>query len=176
VKKLERLTGDLHNPAYYDSLTHVANRRHIELKVRQALEEVRQFGCGFGIVMLDIDSFKSINDKYGHPTGDRILKMLSNTLTSCVRPQDVVGRWGGDEFLVVARDVTAGSLEHIAKRYSHQIDATFVPVDSGAPIRIHVSVGATMLHEGDLCDEALARADWLMYASKGLLRNRIRFG
>jgi diguanylate cyclase (GGDEF)-like protein/PAS domain S-box-containing protein len=176
LKKLERLAGHLHDPVYYDSLTHVANRRHIELKVQQALQEVQQFGCGFGIVMLDIDSFKSVNEKYGHPTGDRMLKMLSDTLSSGLRPGDAVGRWGGDEFLVVARDVTAGSLEHLAERCRDRIGAAFVPVASGAPIRIHVSVGATMLRERDLCDEALARADWLLYANKGSGRNRVRFG
>jgi diguanylate cyclase (GGDEF)-like protein/PAS domain S-box-containing protein len=176
LKKLERLASHLHDPVYYDSLTQVANRRHIELKVQQALQEVQQFGCGFGIVMLDVDSFKSVNDKYGHETGDRMLQMLSDTLTRCLRPGDVVGRWGGEEFLVVVRDVTAGSLEHLAERCKHRIDATFVPMACGAPIRIHVSVGATMLREGDLCDEALARADWLMCASKGSGINRVRFG
>ena len=176
VKKLERLAGHLQDLAYYDSLTHVANRRHIEMKVQQALQEVQQFGCGFGIVMLDVDSFKSVNDRYGHQTGDRMLKMLCDTLTSCLRPGDVVGRWGGDEFLVVARDVTAASLAHLAERCRHLLDATFVPVVAGAPIRINVSVGATMLREGDLCDEALDRADRLMYASKGAGKNLVHFG
>ncbi|MGB8481642.1 MAG: sensor domain-containing diguanylate cyclase [Acidobacteriaceae bacterium] len=176
VKKLERLAGHLQDLAYYDSLTQVANRRHIELKVQQALQEVRQFGCGFGIVMLDVDSFKSVNDKYGHQTGDRMLKMLCDTLTNCLRPGDVVGRWGGDEFLVVARDVTESSLKHLAERCRHLIDATFVPVTAGAPIRINVSVGATILREGDLCDEVLDRADRLMYASKDAGKNRVHFG
>lgn len=176
VKKLERLAGHLQDLAYYDSLTHVANRRHIELKVQQALQEVQQFGCGFGIVMLDVDSFKSVNDKYGHQTGDRMLKMLCDTLINSLRPGDVVGRWGGDEFLVVARDVTAASLAHLAERCRHLLDATFVPVVAGVPIRINVSVGATMLREGDSCDEALDRADRLMYASKGAGKNGVHFG
>ena len=176
VKKLERLAGHLQDLAYYDSLTHVANRRHIELKVQQALQEMERFGSGFGIVLLDVDSFKEINDRFGHQTGDRMLKILCDTLTNCLRPGDVVGRWGGDEFLVVARDVTAASLEHLAERCRRRIDATFVPVVSGAPIRIHVSVGATMLREGDLCDEALDRADQLMYASKNAGKNCVRFG
>jgi diguanylate cyclase (GGDEF)-like protein/PAS domain S-box-containing protein len=175
-KKLERLAGHLQDLAYYDSLTHVANRRHIELKVQQALQEVQQLGRSFGIIMLDVDSFKAVNDNHGHQTGDRMLKMLCDTLTACLRPGDVVGRWGGDEFLVVARDVTAASLEHLAERCRHLIDATFVPIASGAPIRINVSVGATMLRQGDLCDEALDRADRLMYASKGAGKNRVHLG
>lgn len=154
-------------------LTHVANRRHIELKVQQALQEVQKFGCGFGIVMLDVDSFKNFNDRYDHQTDDRMLKMLCDTLTSTLRPGDVVGRWGGDEFLVVARDVTAASLEHLAERCRYLLDATFVPITAGAPIRINVSVGATMLREGDVCDEALDRADRRMYASKGAGKSRV---
>jgi diguanylate cyclase (GGDEF)-like protein/PAS domain S-box-containing protein len=176
AKKLERLASDLQDLAYYDSLTHVANRRHIELKVQQALQEVQQFDSGFGIAMLDVDDFKSVNDKYGHQTGDRMLTMLCDTLTGCLRPRDVVGRWGGDEFLIVARDVTESSLKQLAERCRRLIDATFVLVPSGAPIRIHVSVGVTMLRRGELFDEAMERADRLMYVSKGAGKNRVQCG
>jgi diguanylate cyclase (GGDEF)-like protein/PAS domain S-box-containing protein len=176
AKKLERLASHLQDLAYYDSLTHVANRRHIELKVQQALQEVERFGSSVGIVMLDVDNFKEINDRYSHQTGDRVSKSMCDTLTHCLRQGDVVGRLGGDEFLVVARDVTPDSLERMAERCRSRIEATLVPAVSGAPIRIQVSVGATMLLQSDRCDEALNRADQLMYASKNAGKNCLRLG
>ena len=176
VKKLERMAGDLEDLAYYDALTRVANRRYIELKVHQALQEIERFGRAYGIVLVDIDRFKAVNDRYGHQMGDSTLKTLCQTLAHCIRPGDTIGRWGGDEFLVIARDVTAASLEQLAERCCRMIDATLVPIATGAPLRIQASVGATLLRPGDHCSVALHRADQLMYASKDAGRNCVHLG
>ena len=176
MKKLERIAGDLQDLAYFDELTRVANRRYIELKIQQAIEEVEQFHRAYGIVLIDIDHFKIVNDQYGHQAGDQVLKKLCEVLGHCLRPGDLIGRWGGDEFVVVAKDVTHPSLERLAERSRHLIRETPLLVTSDGPLHLSVSLGATLLGAGDVCHVALDRADRLMYASKGAGKNRVRIG
>jgi diguanylate cyclase (GGDEF)-like protein len=176
MKKLERIAGDLEDLAYFDELTRVANRRYTELKIQQAIEEVQEFHRAYGIILIDIDHFKKVNDRYGHQTGDEVLKRLCEVLGECLRPGDLIGRWGGDEFVVVAKDVMPDSLERLAERCRLLIRKTPMVVNQDGPIRLRVSLGATLLGAGDQCHSALDRADKLMYASKGAGKNRVHIG
>jgi diguanylate cyclase (GGDEF)-like protein/PAS domain S-box-containing protein len=174
-RQVERRLHELEGMAFRDSLTRLPNRRYTELKVKQALEEFRQFGKSFGLLMLDIDHFKQVNDLHGHDAGDAALKTVSATLLKSVRDHDLVGRWGGEEFLVIFPNVNADVLTDLAGR------CRILVAKSGAlvgQIRICVTVsgGATLFQHGDSVRGAVKRADELMYVSKASGRNRITVG
>ncbi len=97
---LERIT-QFERLAYIDPLTEVANRRYTEIVLSARHEELRRYDWPFGILFVDIDLFKAVNDRYGHAKGDDVLRMVAKTLVNSVRSFDVVGRWGGEEFLLV---------------------------------------------------------------------------
>jgi diguanylate cyclase (GGDEF)-like protein/PAS domain S-box-containing protein len=175
MKKLQRQAGELKSLACRDVLTGLMNRRFTELKVKQAIEEVREFSRASGVVLVDADRFKSVNDRYGHLTGDLVLKAIATTLTSSVRPGDIIGRWGGDEFLVILRDVTAESLKQLAERCRILIGESSVVAEETI-IKIQVSMGATLLKDDDTCEVAFERADKMLYESKAAGRNRLCAG
>jgi diguanylate cyclase (GGDEF)-like protein/PAS domain S-box-containing protein len=175
-EQAERRVHELETMAFRDSLTSVPNRRYTELKVKQALEESQQFGRSFGLLMLDIDHFKGINDRYGHDVGDATLKAVSETLTKTLRGEDdLVSRWGGEEFLVLLSDVNATSLQIVAERCRALVEKTgALSAESRVPVT--TSVGATLIVNGDSTETAIKRADQLMYLSKANGRNRTTVG
>jgi diguanylate cyclase (GGDEF)-like protein/PAS domain S-box-containing protein len=174
-KSIERRVGELENLAFRDALTGVPNRRYAELKVKQAIQEVDEFGRSIGLLMIDIDHFKAVNDKHGHSTGDDALLAVCKTLTSNLRLGDTVGRWGGEEFLVINTDVTHSTLGASAERCRMLIAESAVLVGNER-LRITASVGATLIKAGDSEQSAIKRADDLMYASKAAGRNQVTLG
>jgi diguanylate cyclase (GGDEF)-like protein/PAS domain S-box-containing protein len=174
-KKMERRVHELESMANRDGLTCLPNRRYTELKVKQALEEFQEFGKSFGLLMLDIDHFKQVNDLHGHDAGDAVLKVVSDTLVGSLRENDLVGRWGGEEFLLVLSNVNAHVLAGLAGRCRILIAESVVLRDQ---IRICVTAsgGATLFKHGDSVQSAIKRADGLMYVSKASGRNRITVG
>ena len=175
-EQAERRVDELESMAFRDSLTCLPNRRYTELKVKQALEESQQFGRAFGLLVLDIDHFKRINDRYGHDVGDATLKAVSETLAKTLRGQDdLVSRWGGEEFLVLLSDVNATSLQIVAERCRALVEKTgALSAESRVPVTI--SIGATLIVNGDSTESAIKRADQLMYLSKANGRNRTTVG
>ena len=176
-KHVERRAGELEGMAYLDPLTGVNNRRLMELKVQQALQEVQQFGRGMGLLMLDVDDFKQVNDTCGHEAGDLALQLMAKTLLSCLRPTDIVGRWGGEEFLVILVQMQpdATELKKIAERCRALVARRSVSA-SNDQLRITASVGATLLLPGDTPQTALRRVDELLYRSKAAGRNTSSVG
>lgn len=173
-KNTERRVGELENLAFRDPLTGVPNRRYVELKVEQAIQEVEQFGRRVGLLMIDVDHFKQVNDNHGHQIGDDVLRAVCKTLTHSLRPGDTVGRWGGEEFLVVVMDVNPAALTTFAERCRMLIAESVVPAGNGS-LRVTVSVGATLI-EQDSAQAAIKRADELLYRSKLSGRNRTTLG
>lgn len=164
-KELQRRAKELEELAYCDSLTGLSNRRHIELKLRQAQEEVHEFGRKAGVLLLDIDAFKKVNDAHGHAAGDVALKTVAESLTEVLRPGDAAGRWGGEEFLLVALDVNLPELEALAERCREAIASCRIPVE-GAQASVTVSVGGALLKKGESAEAAVKRADELQYVAK----------
>ena len=115
-KKIEKRAGELENLAYCDALTGVRNRRYVELRVKQAIQETVQFGRKSGLILMDVDHFKQVNDNYGHDTGDDALRAVCRTLTSTLRSQDIVGRWGGEEFIAIVTDLNSVTLNATGER------------------------------------------------------------
>jgi diguanylate cyclase (GGDEF)-like protein/PAS domain S-box-containing protein len=173
IGRLEKRACELEALAYSDALTGVANRRYIDLKVRQAIQEIELFDRPYGLILIDIDDFKGINDNYGHTCGDEALRSVCETLSHCLRSSDLLGRWGGDEFVILARDVTPDSLELVARKCRHVIRETSIPVGDGR-VKVSASVGPILLEKGESCESAFCRADRLLYVNKCVGRSNMR--
>jgi len=174
-KRIEGRVGELEGLVYLDALTGVPNRRYMELKVDQAVQEVAQFDRKIGLMMIDLDDFKQVNDLHGHDIGDLTLKMLSQTLTKSLRATNVIGRWGGEEFLVIVAGTTPDGLRAYAERCRNEIARCTVPVTAGE-LHLTASIGATIIHPQDSQHSAVKRADELMYRSKIEGRDRVTCG
>lgn len=173
-KAVEQRVDELETIAFHDPLTSLLNRRYLSLKVQQSIQEIAHFKRSFGLIFLDIDHFKQINDTWGHKVGDVVLQTISETLLHSLRSNDVVGRWGGEEFVAILADVTPAMLKDLAERCRQLIAECSVPVRDSR-IQATVSIGATMLSPLDRDEQAIERADRLMYRSKAT-RNRTTVG
>lgn len=166
------LIQELQEKAFQDALTGLPNRRFLENFISSRIEEMARYGWAFGLIFIDIDHFKLVNDIYGHDAGDEALRMIARTLTHVSRSFDAVGRWGGEEFVVVVINVDREGLLHIAERYRAMIESSDL-TDGEDTLMITVSVGGTTAHSGDTLLSLIKRADGLMYRSKQLGRNRV---
>ena len=160
-RQLERL-------AVTDQLTGLSNR----LRLDQTLEDERlrsaRYGTSFCVVLLDIDHFKSVNDRYGHQMGDQVLTGFARVLEAHTREVDVVGRWGGEEFLVICRDGLDGALL-LAEKLRHAVQShVFALVGKKT-----ASFGVALCRQGETVAEAIARADAALYLAKQGGRNRV---
>lgn len=163
---------DLERAAMTDPLTGLPNRRYLEMLLGHRLETLTSAGIPFGVLFVDIDHFKQVNDERGHAAGDAALKVVAQTLSHIVRAGDVAGRWGGEEFLVLAAVATGAQLQAQAERMCALI-ATSLVEHEGAAFQVTVSIGATLARAGEPREQVIARADALMYASKRAGRNRV---
>ncbi|MDP9049607.1 MAG: sensor domain-containing diguanylate cyclase [Acidobacteriota bacterium] len=152
--------------AFLDSLTHLPNRRFMAMSLETALVEYNATNEPFGVLAFDVNQFKAINDSFGHASGDRALVEVAETLTGALRGADIVGRWGGDEFLAIARSVSMEVLGELAERCEMLIGETFFRDGNGAMERLSMAVGVALVKPGDDVDSLVARADHGMYASK----------
>ena len=159
--------------AMLDSLTGLANRRHLDQQLASRHEEWVRYGWTYGLVLFDLDRFKSINDSYGHPIGDRVLSVVARTLSHNIRSFDLAGRWGGEEFLVIFRHVSPEFLRRKAEALRILISRSRVITDSGEVLRFSVSGGVAWSGEGEDTETLIRRADEGLYLSKSQGRNRI---
>jgi diguanylate cyclase (GGDEF)-like protein/PAS domain S-box-containing protein len=170
-----QLIDDLREKMYEDFLTGLANRRFMERVISSQVDEMDRFGWTFGLVFIDIDHFKVVNDTHGHDAGDDVLKMVARTLANCSRSFDTVARWGGEEFIATAMNVDREGLLHIAERYRAMVAASHIMV-GGETLRVTISLGATLVTGVDTSESLVKRADELMYRSKQTGRNRVTMG
>ena len=156
---------ELQAMAYVDQITGLANRVFTEITLRARLEETHRYGWPLGVLFADIDGFKAVNDRYGHAIGDRVLAMVARNFAGNLRAFDLVGRWGGDEFLVLAVNVDEPKLRAFAERFRTLVASSAVPSPAGR-ISVTISVGGTLVRSGDDALSLVARADALMYEGK----------
>jgi diguanylate cyclase (GGDEF)-like protein/PAS domain S-box-containing protein len=169
LEELERL-------AMLDPLTRLPNRRYLERQMEARLAEHRRQGWPFGVIFMDLDRFKSINDRLGHQAGDELLVMVSRALEINSRSFDLVGRWGGEEFLAIIPNVDLAALGRVAERYRILVANCAIFREPAEALRATISLGATVVQAGDTLDSLLARADQLMYQSKKDGRDRVTLG
>ncbi|MEK7750071.1 MAG: GGDEF domain-containing protein [Planctomycetota bacterium] len=158
--------------ALLDPLTELANRRYTELNIQTKLDEMRRYGRPFGILFVDIDHFKNINDFYGHDIGDKVLTMVANTFMKNVRASDIVGRWGGEEFIAIIPNINEAQLYFTANKLRVLVEQSGFSLNSGI-VQVTVSIGATLALLKDTAETLLERADKLLYYSKANGRNRV---
>ena len=166
---------ELEKLALLDGLTQLANRRYLERELEARLEEMSRYDIPFGVLFMDLDDFKRVNDHFGHDTGDRVLRFVSATLNANSRPFDLYGRWGGEEFVGIVRNVSFANLKHMGQRLRKLVEKSFL-LEAGENLRVTVSIGATMALKGDSIPTLLQRADALMYQSKAAGKNRLTLG
>ncbi len=165
----------LSNFAMHDELTALANRRYLESFLSYRFEEYKRFGRSFAVLFADVDNFSQVNNEYGHEVGDRVLKNISASLSRNIRRNDLVGRWGGEEFVGIYAISAPFEIEVIAERFRSLVENTQV-VKNGKTIHATVSVGATVVQQEDTIKTVIDRADRLMYESKNSGKNKITCG
>jgi diguanylate cyclase (GGDEF)-like protein/PAS domain S-box-containing protein len=175
-QKARRKAEAMQHLAFLDFLTEIPNRRFMEMSLETALREFKITASPFGLLMVDIDGFKAINDSCGHVSGDQALKQVAKTLAETLRPTDTVGRWGGDEFLAIVRNMDKENLTVLADRCVSNVAQISYPGADGRPKPISISVGGTLARIGDTADALIKRADRLMYQSKTAHRSRAVIG
>ncbi len=174
VWRARRKIDVLEQKVFLDPLTQLGNRRYLEIHFPSALAEARDRAIHQGLLLIDIDCFKQVNDQHGHNIGDRVLKMVADTLRSNLRDSDIVVRWGGEEIVVLLRDIVAAETIAIAEKLRSLIERSHLPL-AESMLRVTVSLGATLLRSDDTLESAIQRADALMYQSKSGGRNRVSF-
>ena len=156
---------ELKQKSDYDHLTRLLNRRSFDEILAQKLISNHQ---EMSIIMIDIDHFKKVNDDYGHLVGDEILVAFSNVLYRCARKNDVLCRWGGEEFMILAPKLNKQDLLEACERFRLQISQTQFKVVG----HLTCSIGATSYCRGDTVNTLVSRADQALYQSKEAGRNQ----
>jgi diguanylate cyclase (GGDEF)-like protein len=162
----ERLREELEHLATHDSLTDAFTRRHMNEALAQELERSRRQGRDLSLLAMDLDHFKSINDTYGHQAGDRVLIEFVADVRTLLRRHDQLGRFGGEEFVVLLPETNADTALSIAER----IRVMMATRKSGCTVSIGVT---SRMNDSDTVDALLARADAAMYRAKSNGRNRV---
>lgn len=155
-----------------DPLTQAANRRYTESVLHAFFEEYRRFNWPFAVLFVDVDNFKVINDTFSHEVGDRVLSVVAKTLMSNVRSFDHVGRWGGEEFLVILKNLDHGTMMATAEKLRLLISRS-VFWQGEKSVSITASIGAALVNDCDDPASIVSRADRLMYQSKEGGKNRV---
>jgi diguanylate cyclase (GGDEF)-like protein len=167
VRTLETQLAETRLAAQHDALTGLVNRRTVEVAFKNFHDTHRQFV----LALFDVDDFKRINDTFGHIVGDAALKTIASTVQTSVRSHDVVGRYGGDEFILMMVDVSLAQAEHRLRAIVQNIRAA-APVAEGAPA-LTVSCGVAECSSGDTFETLVSRADQALYDIKRAGKNRI---
>jgi diguanylate cyclase (GGDEF)-like protein len=157
-----------------DPLTGIYNRRFINEFLMKEIERSKRLDKNFALVICDIDNFKEINDTYGHISGDVALQALTELITGTVRHLDVVGRYGGDEFMMILPETDKERASQVIERIRHKIEKDDIPIPNGLRVKITVSFGVAVFPEdGYFSDYLLVTADERLYKAKSLGKNRV---
>ncbi len=166
------LRKDLIQNALFDQLTGVANRRHFFQVAEEEFGRFTRYNRAFSLLMMDLDHFKDVNDKYGHPVGDKVLKELAETVLRNKRDSDLFGRLGGEEFALLLPETSLAGATEIAVRLRRACHTLGVP--GHMAIRVTVSIGVTQARSEDASfDDVLSRVDETLYRAKNNGRDRV---
>ena len=169
---LHTLNAELKNQATTDQLTKIANRRHLTSVLDHEVERMKRYGVQLAVIMMDIDHFKSINDRFSHQAGDSVLVGIGAILAGHIRAVDTAGRWGGEEFMIVCPETDATGAAQLAELLRQLIEAQ----DFALPDRVTASFGVAAGRPGMTAEDLLKEADEALYHAKATNRNRVVIG
>lgn len=159
--------------ANHDPLTGLFNRREMLNRLAVEHSRVTRTGEDLSIMMIDIDHFKNINDTYGHTIGDLVLKEITHRISERMRDYDLVCRYGGEEFLVIAPETNIQHVHELAERLRVMISEIPLVVDADTTITMTISIGVTQLRREESVEAMISRADTALYRAKELGRDRV---
>lgn len=169
------LVEHLADMAMHDPLTHLPNRRYLESFLKYKISESVRFGYLFAVLMGDIDNFRHFNNNYGHEAGDKVLVNIASAIKKNMRSDDLIGRWGGEEFVGVytIRNPKDGVV--IGEKFRQMVFRTALSY-SGTTLNVSMSIGVTVIRRNDTLETVLNRVDRLMYQSKKKGKNCVTAG
>lgn len=166
-KKYEEL---LYRQSITDPLTTIYNRRFFMQMLEQEMERTRRYGKSFSVIMLDLDHFKKINDRFGHAAGDKVLKSVADMIQGRIRKTDCLARWGGEEFIILLPETSVEDAASLAEELREQLSSMTIP-EVG---RVTASFGVAGYRSSDTIDTILMRADSMLYEAKDAGRNCVK--
>ncbi len=169
TEELERKNIELEHLSTTDTLTGVYNRLKLEEHIQQEVAKAERYNIPYSLIMLDIDYFKKVNDEHGHQVGDSVLKGFTSMIQKNVRESDIVGRWGGEEFIISSVCTDHESALLLAEKLRKHIEEN----ECAHNISCTASFGVSTYHHGDQLESLISRADDAMYESKSKGRNHI---
>ena len=172
TESLSARSETLEHAALTDGLTGMQNRRYFDDALREYLQEFRRIDRPIGLMILDLDHFKMVNDTHGHDVGDEVLRAVSNCLREFTRYHDVAARLGGEEFAVVAPNMDEQLLVKLAERIRKAI-ASLTVVSGNVRLKVTTSVGLAVWDRKETAEDFFRRADRMLYQAKRMGRNRV---
>lgn len=171
VQALERIE-ELEEMALVCPITGVGNRRYTQMTIASAYDELARYGAPLGVLFVDVDRFKQVNDEHGHAVGDQVLRMVAHAMRNTLRSFDFVGRWGGEEFVVLLPNITDDLLLRVAERCRAHVEESRFQ-SGGESFGVTVSIGAIMADPQETPEACVERGDRMMYQAKATGRNRV---
>ena len=168
----ESAAENLSKLAITDALTRIMNRRGITVALLDAMAQSERYSAPLCVAMADIDHFKPVNDTYGHKAGDQVLTEIAGIFSDTLRMPDKVGRYGGEEFLIILPHTTLAGGRKIAERLRAAVSRWQFGID-GKKLKLTVSLGITQARKGEDLEQLLARVDQALYAAKNSGRNLV---
>jgi diguanylate cyclase (GGDEF)-like protein len=174
IKREQAIRAELDRVATTDELTGLANRRELFSSLDRMIAAARRSGRPVSVAVLDIDRFKLVNDTHGHPAGDEVIRRISEMAKLLMREQDLVGRLGGEEFLIAFPDCPAHEAVAACERLRQGIAALPVLLPNGVALSVTISSGVAELTASDDRKAIISRADVALYAAKKGGRDQVR--
>ena len=177
ISEHKKMQEKLQRQAITDELTGIYNRRHFMYRAEEEVQRMRRYGGAGSLLMLDLDSFKRVNDVFGHPVGDTVLQSVTEICQQMLRCNDVFGRIGGEEFAILLMETDVEQAKLVAERVRKSIEEAVFFAKADQAITLSVSIGVTQYNSpDDTLLQLLSRADNALYAAKNGGRNRVVVG
>ena len=169
-----RLLEELHLRATTDLLTGLSNRRHLVEMMEAEIERCERYDHPMSLLLLDADDFKSINDNFGHGTGDLVLQAIADKMQGHARKLDMAARWGGEEFCILLPETSIANARTVAERLLEDLHTINRSIPELGDLVVSASIGVAVYRRGnDNVDQLVSRADEAMYAAKNSGKNKV---
>lgn len=170
--RVEQRTRELEQLASTDPVTGLNNRRELMRQLSDELSRAHRYERLLSVLMIDIDNFKSLNDTYGHQAGDHVLAEFADIFHNTCRSADIIGRYGGEEFVILAPETSLTQASQFAELLAKQVRARRIAFDNET-ISVSCSIGVTAIRQKDSTDQILKRADQTMYRAKASGKDKV---